>query len=130
MPQCLCLKSDGQQCSKDSSKKVSENAQYCWQHQTCQSTVNQQVMVSPINKPVVTKKPITMKDMQQQKVNLKTIKGNEIRTLIRSGLESLNLKYGQMPLDDYLYSNEEYDSNLTNFEIMFNDCDLLVKAKD
>jgi hypothetical protein len=138
MSPCLCLKSNGQQCSRDSSKKAGTNAKYCWQHQTCQSTVNTHMQVPPTKPQVPPTKPqvpptkphVAKKENRHQKVNLKTIKGNEIRTLIKSGLGYLDSKYGDIPLDDYLYSNEEYDSIETNFEIMFNDCDLFVKAGD
>ena len=33
--QCLCIKSDGQQCTRKASKNTGDDLRLCWQHQNC-----------------------------------------------------------------------------------------------
>jgi hypothetical protein len=35
MTRCICYKSDGSQCTRETSTKAGQNPLYCWQHQKC-----------------------------------------------------------------------------------------------
>ena len=52
MPQCLCLKNDGNQCTRQA--KI--NSQFCWQHHKCQNiaTISSQEVKNYVKK----KKPL------------------------------------------------------------------------
>ena len=52
MPRCLCLKLNGQQCSRDASDKIGQDDRFCWQHQSCQN-----LQKIPVKKIPTKKKP-------------------------------------------------------------------------
>lgn len=39
MTKCQCYKKDGKPCTRDSSQKLGDDPQYCWQHQGCQQPI-------------------------------------------------------------------------------------------
>jgi hypothetical protein len=72
MPRCLCIKNDGQQCTREAIKKSGQNPQFCWQHQKCQKKVQPQITKEE------KKKPIHVKPKTQQKIEpVKSIKQKE-----------------------------------------------------
>ncbi len=50
MTRCSCYKLNGQQCTRDSSNKNSENKNFCWQHQQCNLNVKIMSNKIPIKK--------------------------------------------------------------------------------
>ena len=53
--QCLCLKSNGKQCTRNVSNKQGYDIRFCWQHQNCQK------IIAPITKKSTMKKPVAKK---------------------------------------------------------------------
>ena len=57
MTQCLCLKTDGKQCSREASKKSDKNGIYCWQHQKCLKPQPKKFNLDELSKLNVSSKP-------------------------------------------------------------------------
>ena len=59
MGKCQCLKSNGQQCTRQASSKTGQDQKYCWQHQKCIKPISTSTL-PPITSsiPIPTPKPI------------------------------------------------------------------------
>lgn len=75
MPQCLCLKTDGKQCTREATKKVGSNHLFCWQHQKCQNVkladkVSKKI---PLSATIITGEPMMsigyLKNRQTQEID-------------------------------------------------------------
>ena len=68
MNRCLCIKTDGQQCSRNVSLKHGHNQQFCWQHQNCKKIQGQATdkYLQSAQKPLKsTQKPLPLKSTQK-----------------------------------------------------------------
>ena len=77
MPRCLCKKIDSKQCTRDASSKMTENKNFCWQHQQCKKLLT-----------LTKKKPLLLKDKLQVE---KQQKSNQISPIIKLFIDLTNL---------------------------------------
>ncbi len=67
MTQCQCLKTDGQQCNRQTSTKLTDNSHFCWQHQKCQTQIS--ISVNPIKSITLPKVSPLPSSRQLQKLS-------------------------------------------------------------
>src|ERR1700731_2145753 len=77
MSLCLCIKADGQQCTRKAMTKPNKtyphefDPQFCWQHQNCDKSVKEKKIIKK-HKPIKEKKSV-----KEKKIIKKPIKEKE-----------------------------------------------------
>lgn len=92
---CLCIKSDGQKCTRKSNIKPNTNNQLCWQHQSCKNIKSAPSIVTPSISPI----------LASQNPNL----SEQIPKNIRSTPLIVPPKKGQFQIDGPIIANSNID---------------------
>ena len=122
---CICLKTDGKQCTRDVSHKSGDDSSLCWQHQKCQKKVQQKVPQKVSQKvpqkiPQKVPQKVLQKVPQKAKNKAKNPKQQKVETCLNNIQNYEEIRDNVLFDDHYFYkivdpnSNDHYYSQKLN----------------